>query len=193
MGVLADLRTREREQGPARASSSCSPARTHPMAARAAGAAGFFRPPTRASSSGVSGDPVLFLSNPDGVTRETRRQSLDLLKRSQHAHQADVGDPEIATRIASYELAYRMQSSVPELTDISKEPPHDPRDVRHRAGQELIREQLPARPAPGRTRRPVRAALPPRLGHARHSPTTKTSSTSCSAFAARRTRPRRRW
>jgi uncharacterized protein (DUF1501 family) len=69
-----------------------------------------------------SGDPVLFLSNPDGVAAETRRRSLDLLRDLNDSHQADVGDPEIATRIASYEMAYRMQSSVPELTDIAKEP-----------------------------------------------------------------------
>ena len=69
------------------------------------------------------GDPVLFLSNPEGVSAETRRRSLDLLRELNTAHQTDVGDPEIATRIASYEMAYKMQSSVPELADISKEPP----------------------------------------------------------------------
>ena len=69
-----------------------------------------------------SGDPVLFLSNPDGVAAETRRRSLDLLRDLNQSHQSDVGDPEIATRIASYEMAYRMQSSVPELTDLAKEP-----------------------------------------------------------------------
>ena len=69
-----------------------------------------------------SGDPVLFLSNPDGMSTETRRRSLDALKDLNSRHQADVNDPEIASRIASYELAYKMQFSVPELTDISKEP-----------------------------------------------------------------------
>lgn len=69
-----------------------------------------------------SGDPVLFLSDPPGVSRATRRRSLDLLKDLNTAHQADVGDPEIASRIASYELAYKMQTSVPELADLSKEP-----------------------------------------------------------------------
>jgi len=68
------------------------------------------------------GEPVLFLSNPEGVTAETRRRSLDLLGELNQSHQAVIRDPEIATRIASYEMAYRMQSSVPELTDISKEP-----------------------------------------------------------------------
>jgi hypothetical protein len=69
-----------------------------------------------------SGDPVLFLSNPDGMSPETRRRSLDVLKGLNSGHLADVGDPEIASRIASYELAYKMQVSVPELADISKEP-----------------------------------------------------------------------
>jgi hypothetical protein len=68
------------------------------------------------------GDPVLFLTNPEGVSEKTRRQSLDLLKNLNEMHMKENGDPEILTRIASYEVAYRMQSSVPELVDISKEP-----------------------------------------------------------------------
>jgi hypothetical protein len=69
------------------------------------------------------GDPVLFLTNPEGVSVKTRRDSLDLLKQLNTAHLADNGDPEIATRIASYEMAYKMQFSVPDLVDLSKEPP----------------------------------------------------------------------
>jgi hypothetical protein len=69
------------------------------------------------------GDPVLFLTNPEGVSAKTRRDSLDLLKQLNEAHLASNGDPEIATRIASYEMAYKMQSSVPDLVDIAKEPP----------------------------------------------------------------------
>src|SRR4051794_16998163 len=68
-----------------------------------------------------SGEPVLFVSNPDGVAVETRRRSLDVLGDLNSSHQADIGDPEIASKIASYELAYRMQFSVPELANISKE------------------------------------------------------------------------
>lgn len=68
------------------------------------------------------GNPVLFLTNPDGVSEKSRRESLDLLKSLNETRLATNGDPEIATRIASYEMAYRMQSSVPDLVDIQKEP-----------------------------------------------------------------------
>jgi hypothetical protein len=71
-----------------------------------------------------SGDPVLFLSNPEGMSSATRRRSLDLLKSLNGMHQADTGDPEVASRIASYEMAFRMQTSVPELADLTKEPDH---------------------------------------------------------------------
>jgi len=68
------------------------------------------------------GDPVMFLSNPNGMDADQRRLSLDVLKELNRLRLEDVGDPEIATRIAQYEMAYRMQTSVPELMDISKEP-----------------------------------------------------------------------
>src|SRR5438105_279319 len=69
------------------------------------------------------GDPVLFVSNPEGVDALTRRESIGLVTDLNRLHRAETGDPEIDTRIASYEMAYRMQSSVPELTDISNEAP----------------------------------------------------------------------
>src|SRR3954470_17425142 len=68
------------------------------------------------------GDPVLYLSNPAGVDEKTRRRQLDDLAKLNQMRLDAMGDPEIATRIAQYELAYRMQTSVPELTDLSKEP-----------------------------------------------------------------------
>jgi hypothetical protein len=68
------------------------------------------------------GDPVLYLSNPAGMGKGTRRRILDDLARLNRLKLQDTGDPEIATRIAQYEMAYRMQTSVPELTDISREP-----------------------------------------------------------------------
>lgn len=68
-----------------------------------------------------SGDPVLYLSNPDGMSREVRRGLLDDLAEFNAEHFADYGDPEINTRIAQYEMAYRMQASVPELTNLATE------------------------------------------------------------------------
>jgi hypothetical protein len=71
-----------------------------------------------------SGDPVLYLSNPDGMSSDVRRGILDDLARMNELNLQSYGDPEIATRIAQYEMAYRMQASVPELTDLSDEPQH---------------------------------------------------------------------
>lgn len=70
------------------------------------------------------GDPVLYLSSPKGMSREIRRGLLDDLARLNQQQFQQVGDPEISTRIAQYEMAYRMQASVPELTDFSNEPKH---------------------------------------------------------------------
>src|SRR5438128_708459 len=68
-----------------------------------------------------SGDPVLYLSNPKGIDQKMQRDSLDAIKRLNQKHLDIVGDPEIATRINSFEMAYRMQTSARELMDISKE------------------------------------------------------------------------
>jgi hypothetical protein len=80
--------------------------------------------PTR--HQGVSlrstGDPVLYLTNPPGVSEATRRQMLDRLAQLNRKTYDQIGDPETNARIAQYEMAYRMQTSVPELTDISAEP-----------------------------------------------------------------------
>jgi hypothetical protein len=70
----------------------------------------------------ASGDPVLFLANPEGIDGETRRAMLDSLAELNHITEQTYGDPEISARISQYEMAYRMQSSVPELNDLSKEP-----------------------------------------------------------------------
>ena len=68
------------------------------------------------------GDPVLYVSNPDGIDSVTRRDTLDVLGTLNRLKLEEEGDPETATRIAQYELAYRMQTSVPELMDIAGEP-----------------------------------------------------------------------
>tara|TARA_B100001750_G_scaffold247547_1_gene273693 strand:- start:1668 stop:3116 length:1449 start_codon:yes stop_codon:yes gene_type:complete len=70
------------------------------------------------------GDPVLYLSSPDGVSRPVRRGILDDLAKLNELRFRDVSDPAISTRISQYELAYKMQASVPELSDISQEPQH---------------------------------------------------------------------
>jgi Protein of unknown function (DUF1501) len=70
------------------------------------------------------GDPVLFLSNPPGLDGGTRRRILDDLSRLNQLQLAEAGDTEITARIAQYEMAFRMQSSVPQLTDLSNEPEH---------------------------------------------------------------------
>ncbi len=67
------------------------------------------------------GEPILYLSNPKGVDSEMQRDSLDSIKSLNQKHLDVVGDPEITTRINSFEMAYRMQSSAPELMDLSKE------------------------------------------------------------------------
>ena len=68
-----------------------------------------------------SKEPVLYLSNPEGLSRETRRTQLDAIAKLNEMKLKEFGDPEIATRVAQYEMAYRMQTSVPDLTDFSDE------------------------------------------------------------------------
>src|SRR5277367_408403 len=68
-----------------------------------------------------SGDPVLYLSNPPGVDNKLQRDSLDTLQRMNSMRLQETGDPEISTRISSFEMAFRMQSSAPELMDVGKE------------------------------------------------------------------------
>jgi hypothetical protein len=79
-----------------------------------------------AQYSGVAlrsgGDPVLYINNPDGVAPQIRRRMLDALGQLNQIEHEKIGDPETLVRIAQYEMAFRMQSSVPELTDVSKEP-----------------------------------------------------------------------
>src|SRR5215218_2755478 len=69
-----------------------------------------------------NGEPVLFVSNPEGVDAGARGRSIAAINDLNRGHAMAIGDPEIQTRISAYELAYRMQTSVPELTDVSNEP-----------------------------------------------------------------------
>ena len=70
----------------------------------------------------AKGDPVLYLSNPHGINGTRRRRMLDALAELNHLHHADYADPEITARVAQYEMAYKMQASVPDLMDIGDEP-----------------------------------------------------------------------
>ena len=72
----------------------------------------------------AKGDPILFINNPPGVTEEVRRTTLDGLNELNELNYKQVGDPETHTRISQYEMAFRMQASVPELTNIAGEPDH---------------------------------------------------------------------
>jgi hypothetical protein len=80
--------------------------------------------PTRYQGVKLRGgkEPVLYLANPGGCSPALRRQMLDDIGALDGLHHAETGDPEILTRVSQYELAYRMQQSVPELTDLSREP-----------------------------------------------------------------------
>ena len=71
-----------------------------------------------------TGDPILYLSNPKGLDDETQRASLDTLRKLNEMEMSSLGDPEIAARVQSYEMAYRLQSSAPELMNLSQEPKH---------------------------------------------------------------------
>ena len=115
-----------------------------------------------------AGDPVLHLSNPPGMTREQRRSQLDgLAALNQRLHER-AGDPEIETRIAQYEMAFRMQASVPDLVDTSREPEHVLRAVRGGLAQAgNFRGELPAGAAAGGAQCPVHSALSSRLGPSR--------------------------
>jgi len=86
--------------------------------------AGFLSTRHQGVSLRSTGDPVLYLSNPNGISPKMRRRMLDELANLNRARFGEVGDPEIQSRIAQYEMAYRMQTSVPELTDISGESSH---------------------------------------------------------------------
>ena len=84
---------------------------------------GFLPSKHQGTSFQTVGDPVLFLSNPAGVDPKTRRRMLDSLATLNQHHHEQVGDPEVQTTIAQQEMAFRMQTSVPELSDISDESP----------------------------------------------------------------------
>lgn len=94
---------------------------TNPSAGKTAWGSGFLPSVYQGVQCRSKGDPVLYLSNPKGMDRELRRQSLDALRDLNEIQFAELGDAETQTRIAQYELAYRMQVTAPEAMDISRE------------------------------------------------------------------------
>ena len=111
-----------------------------------------------------TGDPVNYVRNPRGVSREMQGELIDAVSELNAVQQGWTRDPEIATRIAQYELAFRMQMSVPDLVDFSDEPAARSGHVRHAAGRRHVRRQLPAGATDGGTRRPLHPPVPPRMG-----------------------------
>ena len=143
----------------------------------------------RANIAGVSfrssGDPILYINNPAGVPTDVRRQTLDGLAQLNEMTYRRVGDPETHARIQQYELAFRMQSSVPELTSMADEP-----DATYELyGEEAKKPGTFAHtravgPADGRARRAVRADLSSTTGTR-----TATSPAGCRCSARTSTNP----
>lgn len=96
---------------------------TDPSGGKALWSSGFLPSHYQATQIRTLGDPVFFLSDPEGMTRETRRRSLDALKRLNEIERDRSGDDEVTSRIEQYELAYRMQASVPGVMDLQLESP----------------------------------------------------------------------
>ncbi len=95
---------------------------TNPSSGKSAWGSGFLPSVYQGVQCRSQGDPVLYASNPKGMDRKMRRLTLDTLRELNELQAAELGNPETRTRIAQYELAFRMQMSVPEAMDISKEP-----------------------------------------------------------------------
>ena len=110
---------------------------------------------------------MLYLSNPRGVDDTLQRESLDAINALNRQHLDEVGDPEIATRINSFEMAYRMQASAPEAIDISQEPEHVLKMYGAEPGKPSFAATCLLGPAAGRARRAVRRNLSRGLGPAR--------------------------
>jgi hypothetical protein len=95
-----------------------------PSAGKSVWGSGFLPSVFQGVQCRTSGDPILYGSDPPGMSRDVRRRSLDALGKLNRLELAEFGDPETLTRISQYELAYRMQISVPDVMDISREPAH---------------------------------------------------------------------
>jgi hypothetical protein len=114
-----------------------------------------------------AGDPGALRLEPAGHQRRDAAPAPGRYQRAQSHALGTLGDPAIAAQIENYELAFRMQTSVPELTDLSTEPKEILRSLRRHAWEAFLRQQLSARAAHGGARRALHPALPPRLGSPR--------------------------
>ena len=133
----------------------------------------------------TSGDPILYINNPPGVPADVRRMTLDGICALNEMNFSACGDPEIRTRTKQYELALRMQDSVPELADLAQGAGIDLRALRRGGPQARhLRQHGLAGPADGRAGRPLRADLSQQLGLAR-----ATWPAACPASARTSTRP----
>jgi hypothetical protein len=103
---------------------------TDPTGGKALWSTGFLPSVYQGVQCRTSGDPILYVSNPKGMDRSTRRQTLDALRQLNEFELSQFGDPDTLTRINQYELAFRMQMAVPEVMDIA----HEPESVRSRYG-----------------------------------------------------------
>lgn len=97
---------------------------TDPTGGKSLWSSGFLPSVYQGVQCRTTGEPILFSSNPEGMSRDSRRRTLDTLAKLNQIEAQTFGDPETVTRIAQYELAYRMQAAVPEAFDITREPKH---------------------------------------------------------------------
>ena len=138
----------------------------HPNAGPAAWSSGFLPPRHQGVQFRTGAKPLFYLDNPDGVTSDERKDVIDTIGRLNSLAFERYNDPEIETRIGQYELAWQMQTSVPELADFGSEPDH----VRKLYGLDTkgrgwsLREELPPRTSAGGAWGPIRPGLQQGLG-----------------------------
>ncbi len=161
-----------------------------PSAGKSVWGSGFLPSVYQGVQCRTSGEPILYVSDP---RRHDARRSPPQPRRaaadSIESKLAEFGDPETLTRISQYELAYRMQVSVPNVMDISREPAHVHDAYGTKPGVTALCQQLPAGPAARRAGRALRAALRLGLGHARHGPRQRPRSPACPRNAGEVDRP----
>ena len=114
------------------------------------------------------GDPVYYVGNPDGISRESQGDLVETINSLNTQLSSRQHDPEIATRIAQYELAYEMQASVPELTDFQENPKTCSNSTAVSRAMDLTLP-IASWPTTGRTWRSLHSTLPSRMGSPRKS------------------------